>query len=293
GPGGSTTNNQGWTKSDPRGGPTELLPPGAFGPNIDYSKLNDPKNGDKYADKLTMAEMCSGTWIGAEKKVTLGIESGLDHADDKIKFKDKKDDKYGPEDGVYYMIGRSAEVRIEDYQSVYMTIITEKHGNELQCWGGPDEDAPKVWLTDVDGKTDDYGGHEDMNGDFKLEVKKGASLQAHPDAGHVVIFTGGDIEMKIKGDAKKEDQGFIHGLIFAGEQAKLESTDITVDPDTGIIENGALQGGILIADKCDSKKSKLDKNEVKKGDFVYDASMTVPELTPGDASYGVSFTNEM
>ncbi|MBT8213063.1 MAG: hypothetical protein KJN71_07940, partial [Acidimicrobiia bacterium] len=57
GPGGSTTDMYGWTKSDPRGGPTETIPAGMYGPNIDYAQLNDPKKGDSYADKLTMAEM--------------------------------------------------------------------------------------------------------------------------------------------------------------------------------------------------------------------------------------------
>lgn len=210
---------------------------------------------------LTTLDPCLGSMV-LDPLVLTGIEDGLGKPTERVKFKDKKNDVEGPVSAVYYVVSQNVELKIEDDQSLEITIIVEKYNNELNCWGGA--------------KTDGKGGRpkleDKQRGDTKAEVKKTAIWTPHPDAYPYALLTAGDLELKAKGKEKKDEQGRIEGFIWTNEQLKFEGSDLSDPLETP----GGIRGVIIAENACDTKDSKLDKLEWKKGDIVWGGEFVVP-----------------
>jgi hypothetical protein len=244
-----------------------------YGPNW---QQDDP-GADRYLSPATgtpgtEGDPCSGSPVMWD----LGIENGDDKPDEKIKFKDKKNDIEGPLEGVYFLAGRNAELKIEEGQSLNMTLITSKPlvpGNEdghLECLGEKDY-VPAI-------KKDAYG-------DVKIEVNKLGSWQPHEFGGGYTIVAGGDLEMKLKGKSKDLKMASVVGLIATHEQIKLESDDTAIDEFGNPI--GGIYGTVIAEQACDTKDSKIDdgKSKLKKGDFTFNPDYYSSEFLVKDPEY--------
>jgi hypothetical protein len=245
----------------------DICPDGAFyGPAWPKGDGTELPTGSVAA---TPGEPCTGSPV----LESLGIKDEakvLTDPEKKVEFKDKKNDIEGPIDAVFFLWGRSAKLKIEKEQTSYITLITAKRDGIMDC---PD---PKSLSPEL--KKEQYG-------DIEIEIEENAHWYPHPDGASYGVVAGGDIKAKIKGDAKKEKQGTIHGLLATHEQIQLESSDTAEGEGP---PKGGVRGAVIAEQACDTKDSKVKdgKSVLKKGDIIYDGEIGFTDFTIKDTIYG-------
>jgi hypothetical protein len=218
-------------------------------------------------DRALPGSPCTGQLVIGNRGV-----KNLEKWDKKVEFKDET------EEGVYFVWGRSAKIKLEKKDRTrYFTVITAREGNDLTC-----DTAP----AGVTLKKDHFG-------DVEVEVKERAVLRPHPDGGPYAVVAAGDVKLKLKGKGNdndvtddKDKNGTIYGLIAAHEQVKIDSNDAEgvddYDDDDGFddpdsdLPKGAVRGVVVAESACDTPGSKVkERSELKKGDLVFQPEYAV------------------